>query len=122
MEPTTLLSPFRLPAKLVERLKTYAKREGRSITYCLQSAIALWLDTQDGEIEKQALALAALKEEREKESLAAAEASKAEQLERDIGWLERWMAFSPGKKAPWPKDKPIPAGYEGMIDRGEEEI
>jgi predicted DNA-binding protein len=122
MDPTTLMSPFRLPVRTVERLKNYAKREGRSITYCLQSAIASWLDDQEGEIEKRALAQATLKEEREKAALAQAESAKAEQLERDIGWLERWKMYSPGKLAPWPKGKPIPAGYESMIDRGEEEI
>lgn len=116
------MSPFRLPVKTVERLKSYAKREGRSITYCLQSAITLWLDGQEGDIEKRELAQATLKDEREKAALAAEEKARAEQLERDIGWLERWKSFSPEKKAPWPKHKPIPAGYEGMIDRGEVEI
>jgi len=122
MEPTTLLSPFRLPAKLVERLKAYAKNNGRSITYCLQSAIAEWLDGQEGETALQEARREALKEEREKSAIAAAEKAREDQLARDIAWLERWRLYSPGKPAPWPRDKPIPAGFESMIDRGEAEI
>ena len=103
-------------------MKAYAKNNGRSITYCLHAAIVAWLDGQEGEIERQEERREALKEEREKAALDAAEKAREDQLARDIAWLERWRLYSPGKPAPWPKDKPIPAGFEDMIDRGEVEI
>lgn len=123
-----MMSPYRLPVAVADGLREIAQQRGCSMTHIVREAIVEWY-ARRGIVDPESAAAAveverreALKEEREKAALAAAEKAREDQTARDIAWLERWRLYSPGKLAPWPRDKPIPAGFESMIDRGEAEI